>query len=258
MMNEPCNSSVISMNSEPKSSGSQDKAYVLHARPYKNTSLILEAFTREHGRMSLIAKGARRSNSPYLGILQPFIPLFISWGGRSEMKSLHKAESLAPNASLEGDLIYAGFYLNELIMYLLHRHEAHAEMFDHYAACLHALQEDTDVELVLRYFELDLLDELGYGLSLDHESSTGKPVSPEQFYEYHFEIGVVPLTGDDSVGLKISGETLLALARRDISTDQHKSESKRLLRKILDNHLEGRILKTRELYLNKKKFSLSH
>lgn len=245
------------MNSESSMSGRQDRAYVLHARPYKNTSLILEIFTREHGRMSLIARGARRSNSPYLGILQPFIPLYISWGGRSEMKTLHKAENLAPGTQLKGELIYAGFYINELIMYMLHRHEGHVTMFDRYATCLHALQVNTDLEVVLRYFELDLLDELGYGLDLEHETHSGKPVSTEQCYEYNLGMGVMPAAGEDSFGLKISGNTLHALARRNINTEQQKSESKRLLRKILDYHLEGRSLKTRELFLYKKKFSLS-
>ena len=258
MMNVPYNSWAISMSSESESRDKQGKAYVLHTRAYKNTSLIVEALTREHGRMTLVAKGAKRTGSPYQGLLQPFIPLFLSWGGRSEMKTLYKAENISGPIKLEGELIYTGFYLNELIMYLLHKHEAHASLFEHYQECLTDLQQGQDTELALRYFELALLEELGYGLSLEHELQSGQSVQSDLLYEYNMEMGITPLKGDGSSSLAVSGDTLLALATRNIATDKQKTEAKRLLRNILEYHLEGRPLKTRELFAQKKKFSLSH
>lgn len=246
------------MNSESSSSTNQDKAYVLHARAYQNTSLIIEVLTKEYGRMTLVAKGARRSGSPYQGMLQPFNLLFLNWGGRSEMKTLYKAECASAPVKLVGELLYTGFYLNELIMYLLHKHEAHITLFERYHECLINLQHTSTPELLLRYFELDLLDELGYGLSLEQELQSGVFVLPDKFYQYDMEMGVMPSAGDDSSGLTISGDTLLALAKRNVTTDKQKSEAKRLLRSVLDFHLEGRPIKTRELFMQKKKFSLSH
>jgi len=258
MMSGHCSSLVISMSSDLTHTHNQDHAYVLHSRAYQNTSLIVEIFAREHGRMSLVAKGAKRASSPYQGILQPFVPLFISWGGRSEMKTLYKAENLSRPLKLSGDRVYTGFYLNELIMYLLHKHEAHISLFDRYHLCLDELQQSQDIELVLRYFELDLLEELGYGISLEQDLHTGSAVTPGQLYEYNMEMGVLPLVGDNPASLQISGDTLIALSHRDLTTPKQKHEAKLLLRTILDYHLEGRPLKTRELFLKKKNFSLSH
>ncbi len=246
------------MNSDPVSLNKQDKAYVLHSRPYKNTSMIIEVLTREHGRMTLVAKGAKRAGSPFQGCLELFTPIFIAWGGRSEMKTLYKAEVISGSGNLAGDLIFTGFYLNELIMYLLHKHEAHAALFDAYQDCLNNLQAGEDTELVLRYFELRLLNELGYGVSLDHELQTGEPVQADKQYTYNLEAGISSDTSSDSAVLNISGDTLLALSAGEISTERQKSEAKRLLRSILEYHLEGRPIKTRELFTQKKKFPLSH
>lgn len=257
MTSVPCNSWVTLMSFESAANRQQDKAYVLHTRAYKNTSLIIEVMSREHGRMTLVAKGAKRIKSPFQGLLQPFIPLFIAWGGRNEMKTLYTAEAIPGPCKFSGDLIYTGFYINELIIYLLHQHEAHAALFDHYQDCLNKLQQGNDTELVLRYFELALLGELGYGVSLDHDLQTGEPVLPGNMYEYNMEMGVTELSGDTTTSFCVSGETLLALATLNISTDQQKLEAKKLLRSILEYHLEGRPLKTRELFMNKKKISLS-
>ena len=257
MMSGPCISWAILMNSESSNASKQDKAYILHTRAYQNTSLIVEAMTRHHGRLTLVAKGAKRSSSPYQGLLQPFIPLFLSWGGRSEMKTLFKAESVSRPVKLVGDVIYAGFYINELIMYLLHKHEEHVDLFERYHECIANLEHDSDTELMLRYFELDLLEELGYGLSLEQDLQTEEFVHPDKLYHYHMERGIVAIADDETASPTLSGDSLLALARRNIKTDKQKLEAKHLLRRILEFHLEGRPLKTRELFLQKKKFSLS-
>ncbi|MGD8926158.1 MAG: DNA repair protein RecO [Thioalkalispiraceae bacterium] len=246
------------MSSDLNQNRNQDKAYVLHYRAYQNTSLIVELFTREHGRLSAVAKGARRANSPFQGTIQQFVPLFVSWGGRSEMKTLYTAENVSGSVKLAGDLIYTGFYLNELIMYLLHKHEAHASLFDRYHQCLGELLESSDIELSLRYFELDLLEQLGYGVSLDQDLRTGQPVNPELCYTYNIETGITSQTGDEAGVMQIKGTTLLALSQRNISTQEQRIEAKRLLRSVLDYHLEGRPLNARKLFLKKKNFSLSH
>jgi DNA repair protein RecO (recombination protein O) len=246
------------MSSSPSANQNQDKAYVLHSRAYQNTSLIVEMFTRENGRVTLVAKGAKRTGSPFQGLLQSFLPLFISWGGRSEMKTLYKAENVSGAVKLQGDLLYSGFYLNELIMYLLHKHEAHASLFDQYHQCLNNLQHVDDSELTLRYFELELLEALGYGISLEQDLHSGEPVQPDKQYQYDMELGVIPSSGNKSSALEVSGKTLLALAQRTVSTENEKREAKRLLRTVLEYHLDGRPLKTRELFLHKSKFSLSH
>ena len=235
----------------------QDKAYVLHTRAYKNTSLIIEVITREHGRMALVAKGAKRINSPFQGLLQPFSPLFVVWGGRSEMKTLYKAETMSGPGKLAGELIYSGFYINELIIYLLHKHEAHPALFDRYQNCLDKLQRGQETELTLRYFELQLLEELGYGVSLEHELQTEQPVLPDRLYAYTMEMGFSSVSGDDTTLLYVSGDTLLALAASNICTEKQKSEAKKLLRSILDYHLEGRPIKTREFFAQNKKIPLS-
>ena len=257
MTNEPCSNWAILMSFDSASAQRQDRAYVLHARAYKNTSLIVDMFSRDHGRMTLVAKGARRAGSPFYGLLEPFTSLFIAWGGRSEMKTLYKAESVAGNDKLSGELIYTGFYLNELIMYLLHKHEAHAALFDAYQVCLEKLRAGQDTELVLRYFELDMLNELGYGVSLDHVLQTGEPVQADQYYEYKLESGLSLAGTADADTLTLSGETLLALAAGKLATEQQKLEAKHLLRSILDYHLDGRPIRARELFAQKKKFPLS-
>ena len=261
MMSVPYSSWVIPTSfksvANPANNQSQDNAYILHTRAYQNTSLIVEVMAREHGRMTLVAKGAKRLKSPFQGVLQPFTPLFIAWGGRSDMKTLHTAEMISGANTFSGDLIYTGFYINELITYLLHKHEAHTALFDCYQDCLDKLQQGQDTELTLRYFELALLGELGYGVSLEHDLHTGEPVSADSLYAYNMEMGVTAVPGDGGSSLCVSGDTLLALAAENISTDKQKAEAKKLLRSILEYHLEGRPLKTRELFMNKKKLSLS-
>lgn len=247
----------MSMNSEAAGLNEQDQAYVLHSRPYQNTSLIVEVLTRNHGRMSLVAKGARRNKSPYQGVLQPFNLIFINWGGRSEMKTLHKAETTGKSNRLEGESLYMGFYINELIMYLLHKHEEHSGLFDRYHNYLNDMTSTMDPEIQLRYFELDLLEELGYGLSLEQELHSGEPVIADNFYHYDMEMGVLAGNSDEQSGITISGDTLLALANRTLMTDQQKLEAKKLLRQIIDYQLEGRPIKSRELFQFKNKISLS-
>lgn len=240
-----------------KSSTFEDKAYVLHTRPYKNTSMLAEVFCREHGRLSFVVKGAKRSESTMYGIIQAFNSLYVVWGGRGELKNLYSAETVAPRVRLTGDVLYAGFYVNELIMYLLHKHEAHPELFDFYQRCLVGLSENQDMESVLRYFELDLLNELGYGVNMLYDGYSGEQINPDKIYQYDFEHGVSEYRGDDNATLAVSGDTLLALAGHELQTAAQKKQAKHLLRRILEYYLEGRPIRSREILQQKNKITLS-
>jgi len=231
----------------------QDLAYVLHSRAYRNSSLILDVLTREYGRLGLVAKGAKRGNSPMAGRLQPYIRLHLEWGGQHELGTLYKAEIETPGqALLRGEALFHGFYLNELLLRLLHRHDAHPQLFDDYATCLQALVDTPQRDVALRYFELQLLESLGYALNLEQDIRSDEPVCAEYEYQYLIEQGPVRGSGHTDGELCISGETLLALARRNLEQDAHRHQAKQLMRAVLDHYLGPRPLKTRELMQGRK------
>ena len=231
----------------------QDQAYVLHSRAYRNTSLLIDVLTRHHGRMSMVAKGAKRGNSPLAGKLQPYLPLFIEWGGQNELVTLYKAEAdTRSHQTLAGDALYHGFYLNELLMRLLHRHDAHPELFDHYAQCLDALGQSEHKDVPLRYFELHLLESLGYAMNLLQDVRSDVAVSREHAYHYLIELGPVLSNGQATDGLCVSGDTLYALAEHSLTQDKQRTEAKLLMRAVLDHYLGERPLKARELMQSRK------
>ena len=231
----------------------QDQAYVLHSRAYRNTSLIIDVLTRHHGRLSMVAKGAKRGNSPLAQKLQPYLPLFIEWAGQSELMTLYKAEAdTRSHQSLTGDALYHGFYLNELLIRLLHRHDAHPELFDHYAQCLYDLVHSENKDVPLRYFELQLLETLGYAMNLLQDVRSNAPVSRDHAYHYLIEQGPVQINGQTDDGLRVSGETLLALSEHRLVLDRHRNEAKLLMRAVLEHYLGERPLKARELMQSRK------
>lgn len=231
----------------------QDQAFVLHSRPYRNTSLIIDVMTREHGRLGLVAKGARRGNTALAGKLLPYTLLFIEWGGQSELMTLYKAETdTRRQQSLSGDMLFHGFYLNELLLRLLHRHDAHPQLFDDYAHCLSELVDTPYKDLPLRYFELQLLESLGYGMNLLQDIHSGDAVSTEYEYYYFIEQGPLQVTNQTQDALRISGGTLIALAEHTLLDDRQRNEAKHLMRAVLDHYLGERPLKARELMQSRK------
>lgn len=231
----------------------QDQAYVLHSRAYRNTSLIIDVLTRAHGRIGLVAKGAKRGNTPLSSKLQPYLPLFLEWGGQNELMTLYKAEvDTRSHKPLVGDALYHGFYLNELLQRLLHRHDPHPELFDDYAQCLQALLQNVHRDVPLRYFELQLLESLGYAMNLLHDVRADAPVSPECEYHYLIEQGPVRVSAQVSDGLIVSGDTLIALATKQLSQERQRNDAKLLMRAVLDHYLGGRPLKARELMQSRK------
>lgn len=222
--------------------------YVLHRRPYRETSLLLEIFSREEGRLGIVARGARRPRSRHRLVLQPFQPLLANWRGRGELQVLSHAEPHQGIVSLEGESYLAGFYLNELLLRLLHRYEAHLELFAAYEKAIFGLQAGADRYCLLRVFEMNLLRALGYGLQLDHDTFSGERVRENRQYYYQEGSGPSVRLPRGEGALRVSGRALLALAAGAVErTESVRREGKRLLRYHLDLHLR-RPLNSRALY----------
>lgn len=223
-------------------------AFVLHTYPYRETSLVVEAFTRNFGRLPLLAKGAKRPGSALRGLLRAFQPLQLGWGGKSELRILHKAEWQGGLAPLQGTSLICGFYVNELLMRLLHRNDPHEQLFVYYQDTLAALSMHKDYMPILRDFEQRLLQELGYALTLDHDVASGKPIDPNGDYCYEIERGPVKLEDNDcALGLQLSGKTLLDMNLGDYSSAATRLQSKALMRYILNHYLGDQPLHTRQL-----------
>ncbi|HEX6829464.1 MAG TPA: DNA repair protein RecO [Burkholderiales bacterium] len=226
-----------------------EPAFVLHSYPFSETSLIVEAFTRNFGRMGLVARGARRPKSGVRGLLLPFQPLLLSWSGKAELRTLTRAEWQGGQPPLAGLALISGFYLNELLLKLLARDDPHERLFDYYQASLAGLSRGRELPAVLRRLELRLLAELGYGLLLDREADGGAPVIPERTYAYVPERGPVPVAdgGAAETTVELRGKTLLDMARDDYSDPVTQVQSKTLMRLVINLHLGGATLHTRQL-----------
>lgn len=225
-------------------------AFVLHTYAYRETSLIVEALTADHGRVAMVARGAKRPRSELRGVLQAFQPLTLSWSGVGELKTLMKAEWQGGLPLVGGAALLCGFYLNELLLRLLPREDPHPALFAHYRAALASLADREDQAAVLRRFELRLLAELGYALPLTHEAESGRPVEPMARYYYAFDRGPRRVERGLPPGQAlplVRGSTLLALARLDFSEATDAAEAKRLMREVLDHYLEQRAIFSRRV-----------
>ena len=229
----------------------EQQAYVLHAYPYRETSLIVEAFSAEHGRVGLVARGAKRARSELRGLLQAFQPLTLSWAGAGELKTLVKAEWRGGMPLPVGAALLCAFYLNELVLKLVPREDPHPALFAAYDDALAALTATASPgaqATVLRRFELRLLAELGYGLTLTREADTGKPVDPGQRYHYAFDRGPQRLAAEPAApGPVVRGAALLALAEEQYPDAETAAEAKRLMRLVLDHYLEARAIVSRRI-----------
>lgn len=224
-------------------------AFILQHRKYRETSLILDALTRDFGRVSLLAKGVRKNKSKTAGILQPFIPLAVSYFGKSELKTLTDVERRAGSepardvfpsfAELKGLALYCGFYVSELVNCFLHKDDPHPEVFADYEACLASLAEGSNLEATLRLFELNLMENVGYGLQFDYDDD-GNPIEPAKQYDYN--VGQGPVEAANGL---FSGKTLQALSARDLADPQVLHEAKLLMRTAIDVYLHGKPLKSR-------------
>lgn len=231
-----------------KARGQAHPGFVLHCYRYRETSLVVEVFTRDYGRLALIARGARRPGSALRGVLLAFQPLLISWSGKSELKTLIAAEWEGGYAPLRGGALICGFYLSELLLKLLARDDPHEYLYTAYRDALAALGAGEDHAAVLRRFELRLLGELGYGVLLDRDAHDGLPIVAEQDYVYVIERGPVPAAaGDAGSGVELSGRTLLDMERGDFAHPATQQQSKALMRALINHCLGERFLHTRQL-----------
>ena len=223
-------------------------AFVLHTYAYRETSLIVEALSADHGRVAMVARGARRPHSELRGVLQAFQPLTLSWAGSGELKSLLRAEWRGGIPLVGGAALLCGFYVNELLLKLLPREDAHPQLFRDYEQTLARLAAGDDQAPVLRGFELRLLAELGYALPLTHEADTGAPVDPAARYYYAFERGPRLTVAEPGRRYpQVRGATLLALAGLDFSAAEAAAEAKQLMREVLDHYLEQRVVFSRRV-----------
>ena len=220
-----------------------EPAFILHTYPWRETSLIVEALGREHGRVSLVARGARRPMSSLKSRLLAFQPLWLSWFGKGALRTLHAAGWQGGQLCLRGQALMCGFYMNELLLKLLPLDDPHEALYDCYVSALTELDLAGDPAPVLRRFELDLLSGLGYAQTLDQDGE-GRRIDPSHRYAYHPDGGgVVP-------GTDYRGKTLLDMARGDFSDPRTLAEGKQLMRALINHHLGDKPLMTRQLLVD--------
>jgi DNA repair protein RecO (recombination protein O) len=224
-----------------------EAAYVLHSYPFKETSLVVEVFSRNLGRLGLVARGARRPKSALRGILMAFQPLSLSWSGKTELRTLHRAERQAGHAQLSGLSLMCGFYLNELMLKLLAREDPHEGLYIAYEEALAAFRVGEPPARVLRRFEKKLLRELGYGMQLERDIA-GDPIQAEASYTYQLERGPeLVLVRAQVPPVEVSGKTLLDIAADDYRDPLTLQQSRALMRFVLNHYLGGQVLHTRQL-----------
>ncbi len=226
----------------------KENAFILHQRAYSETSIILDIFSENFGRLSIIAKGIKKQNSKKGSVLQQFQPLLLSWAGKSELKTLTAAEPDSDMFVMSPGSMYCGFYINELIVRLLHQHDPHPELFIYYKDTLKQLSQGI-TEKVLRLFEKYLLIEIGYGVILDHDINNNK-INEDKEYYYVPESGPVKTEEVNLEKPKISGKSLLAFAHENLDDKDVLAEIKALMRVLIREQLGGKPLHSRKLMNN--------
>ena len=247
-------------------------AYVLHSRPFKDTSLLVDFLTENYGRVTLIAKGARQQKKKGNFLLQPFASLKISWQGRGQLKTLISTEvafhtvvfnravdstlGSRVHKNLEGSYLYSGFYANELLTYLLPYEEPNADTFYTYVNLLTALKEKSDLEMTLRLFELSFLSELGYGIDFTVAAATNDFIALDKQYYYKPGEGFFDIEKLDE-NLKNNllnarntffGSVILAINSHEYAQQSVRQAAKYICRKSIDHILMGKTIKSRELF----------
>ncbi len=217
-------------------------ALILHRRAWRDTSFLIEAFSREHGRVGLVAKGARRAKARWRGLLEPLADLRLSWSGRGELFTLTGVE-VDRRYDLHDTALWAGFYASELVLRLTAREDAHPRAYDSLRALLQALADGAPAAIALRFFERDLLDETGYGVPLTVDSETGSPIRADVHYAWHPERGLrqARAAGDE---VEVAGAALIGLTEGRFTSRADVRDARRLLAAAIEAHLGGRPLKT--------------
>ncbi len=225
-----------------------EPAYLLHHRPWSDTSRILELMTRRHGRITLFAHGARRPKSPLRAVLRPFVPLLVSWSGRADGGTLTGAETADATPPLPAAQLLPAFYLNELLLRLLPKEDRHERLYDAYAAALRQLAGGA-VQAALREFENVLLDELGYGLDLARDAGNGRPLEADRYYHFEPGRGVLAVREADAGPDAYRGRDVLAVSRGEFGQAPALAAARRIFGAAIAHCLEGRGLASREVML---------
>ena len=233
------------MTQDTRTTASLEPAWVLHYRDYRETSRIVDLYTRDHGRIAVVARGARGPKSRTRGILQPFHPVLVSWVARGELGTLTGVEAAGRAMTPARGNDMSGFYLNELLLRLVRVHDPNPGLFADYGTAIATLATDGPPEPALRLFEKRLLESLGYGIAFDIDADTGNALIAGAHYEYHPERGLVRAAAD---GARTFPEaSLTALAAEDLGAPDVLADARRVLRAALDFYLEGRPLKVRDV-----------
>lgn len=224
-------------------------AFVLHHRPYRETSLLLDIFSREYGRISLVARGVRQKNSRRHELLQPYQPLMLAWSGKSELMTLTDVEQDRAPYNLSSRRIITGFYLNELIARLLHQGDPHADLFDVYDRTLAVLnRDDSNESLAIRLFEKKILEAIGYGLLLDADVDSGAEIEAGSNYYYRADRGASRRQDEHADCIEVTGDMLIALHNEHFGNENLLRECKIFMRYLLQKHIGNKPLASRKLY----------
>jgi DNA repair protein RecO (recombination protein O) len=224
----------------------QEPAFILHHRPFRDSSQIIDVLSREHGTLALVARGSRSARSKLRGLLRPFLPLSLSWILKSDLGTLTGAEAAGAPLGLEGDALLSAYYVNELMLRFLHRHDPQPEIFRAYAGVISALAATDNVARCLREFEIEFLGQIGYALNVECEADSQRILEPEVHYRYRIDHGPVVVARGGG-RLVFTGAELLAIGRREFARPEILRAANRLLREVIDFHLDGRELNSRKV-----------
>ncbi len=227
----------------------QQSGYILHHRPFRDSSQILDIVTRDHGKIAVVARGSRGAKSRLAGVLRPFLPLKVSWVSKSDLGTLTGAEAAGPPAGMVGDAMLSAFYVNELLLHFLHRYDPQPEIFALYEAVLAALVGTENVAASLRSFELEFLSLLGYAVNLDHEFDGHDALVPDRYYQYRMEQGPVAVERSEG-SMVFKGSVLAGVAQQRFDDPDILRAANRLLREIIGFHLGGKELKSRKVLMD--------
>jgi len=235
-----------------KSTNELQKGFVLHSRLWRETSLLIDVFTENHGKIALCARGVRAKKSPKRSLLQPLTPLFLSWRGRGELATLTVVEPASVAIKLSGDCLFSAFYINELLVRLLHRHDPHPLLFYQYQKTLALLSSPELLEQTLREFEIQLLKSIGYGLTLDHDSE-GEQINENVSYLLNIDgmFQAIENKSNDNHSRIFIGRNLISIAEHNWQNTAALNDAKRLIRLSLQPLLGDKSLQSRNLFRRK-------
>jgi DNA repair protein RecO (recombination protein O) len=227
-----------------------EPGFILHTFPYRETSLLVDIFTLNHGRLRCVAKGFRKPNKKGIAkTLFPYTEHHFQWQGRGELKTLIQAEPIQAPVFLKQESLFVGLYINELLYKLLHQNDPHQSLYEFYRQLMTQLSSSEIQQPVLRRFEMLLLEELGYGLVLDTEAETGQAVSAESLYYYIPDQGLKLIQDQTADNLNtFSGTDIMALRQGQLEQQSALRAAKQLTRQVIDFYLDGKELNSRELY----------